>query len=233
MPFARRDSGGSREIVPPGARDGIERARAIPDEHRIRLAPPKMPAAFRSRFTAPARDEPGAFRKGFRVSPPRATVIAGLTARPYAERDIAVTPGERISGSVRWPGSIRCLSERTSADDCRQVGEAKVLTRVAEQLRTASTTPARVAARTRPRLFRAAFAGGDERARAGLTEQLPDVPVTAMTGEDERFTPAGADARQRETARPPTTRRFPGDHFFVRAPWPAPARAVRSGPAVA
>lgn len=370
------------QIVLSGARHEIERARGVLDERRTRVAPLKVSAAFHSRFMAPARDEFGAFLKGFRFSPLRATVIANLTARPYGERDVAATLSEQISGSVRWLESIRYLLERMSAEDCRQVGEGKVLTRMVEQIRTATktltaptatTTPARVAAPRRPRLFCVAYAGGDERAYAGLAEHLPDVdvvtlerpgrgrrssepllrdpaaivddllrqlrdrldapyalyghslgarlafllchrlreqglpapahlfvsgesgpaipsrerhtwelptdafwtrlkqlggipaelwehedlmayyerimradfaalgayehadappldvPVTAMTGEDEWFTPADVDAWQRETTRPLTTHRFPGDHFFIRAQWPALARAVRSG----
>ncbi|MGE7433793.1 ACP S-malonyltransferase [Kitasatospora sp. NPDC001175] len=365
------------QIVLSGARDEIERARRVLDERRIRVAPLKVSAAFHSRFMAPARDEFAAFLKGFRFSPLRATVIANLTARPYVEQDIAATLSEQISGSVRWLESIRYLLERTSAEDCRQVGEGQVLTRMVEQIRTAAAPPARAAGTARPRLFCVAYAGGDERAYAGLTEHLPDVdvvtlerpgrgrrssepllrelpaivddllrqlrnrldapyalyghslgarlafllchrlreeglpapahlfvsgesgpaipsrerhtwelptdafwahlkqlggipaelwehedlmayyervmradfaalgayehedappldvPVTAMTGESEWFTQADVDAWQRESTRPLTTHRFPGDHFFIRAQWPALARVVRAGLAVA
>ncbi|MEU9123590.1 ACP S-malonyltransferase [Streptomyces sp. NPDC048506] len=56
-----------------------------------------------------------------------------------------------------------------------------------------------------------------------------DVPITAMTGEDEWFTEADVEAWQQESTRPLTTHRFPGDHFFIRAHWPALARIVASG----
>jgi surfactin synthase thioesterase subunit len=55
-----------------------------------------------------------------------------------------------------------------------------------------------------------------------------DLPVTAMYGEDEWFTRADIDAWQRETTRPLTVHRFPGDHFFIREQWPALGRIVTS-----
>ncbi|MGD3111024.1 ACP S-malonyltransferase [Streptomyces sp. YGL11-2] len=370
------------QTVLSGARDEIERAHKTLDARGTRVARLKVSAAFHSRFMASARDEFAAFLKGFRFSALRATVLANLTARPYADQDIAATLSEQICGSVQWLDSVRYLLERTTVDHCREVGGGGILTRMIRQIDTA---PARRVpqpqpqpqpmpqSQRRPRLFCVAYAGGDERAYAGLAEHLPDVdvvtlerpgrgrraaepllrdpaaivddllrqlrdrldapyalyghslgarlayllchrlraerlpapahlfvsgesgpaipsrerhtwelptdafwnhlkelggipaelwehpdlmafyepvlradfaalgayrhqdappldvPVTAMAGEDEWFTRADLEGWQRESTRPLTTRRFPGDHFFIRARWPELARIIAAG----
>jgi malonyl CoA-acyl carrier protein transacylase len=362
------------QTVLSGAREEIERAHKTLDARGTRVARLKVSAAFHSRFMASARDEFAAFLKGFRFAPLRATVIANLTARPYTDQDLAATLSEQICGSVQWLDSVGYLLERTTADHCREVGGAGVLTRMIRQI---DKGPARRApkpqSQPRPRLFCIAYAGGDERAYAGLAEHCPDVdvvtlerpgrgrrasapllrepdaivddllrqlrerldapyalyghslgarlafllcrrlraerlpapvhlfvsgesgpaipsrerhtwelptdafwdhlkelggipgelwehpdlmafyepvlradfaalgayryeaappldvPVTAMAGEDEWFTPADLEAWQQESTWPLTTHRFPGDHFFIRSQWPALARIVAAG----
>lgn len=110
------------QTVLSGARDEIERAHRTLDARGTRVARLKVSAAFHSRFMAAARDEFAAFLKGFRFAPLRATVIANLTARPYADQDVAATLSEQICGSVQWLDSVRYLLERTTADHCREVG---------------------------------------------------------------------------------------------------------------
>ncbi|MFE0187356.1 ACP S-malonyltransferase [Streptomyces sp. NPDC059008] len=167
------------QTVLSGALDEIERAHKTLDARGTRVARLKVSAAFHSRFMAAARDEFAAFLKGFRFAPLRTTVIANLTARPYTDQDIATTLSEQISGSVRWLDSVRYLLARTSADRCREVGGKGVLTRMVRQI---DTTPARPTPppRPRPRLFCIAYAGGDERAYAGLAAYCPDVDVVTL-----------------------------------------------------
>ncbi|MFE7779703.1 ACP S-malonyltransferase [Streptomyces nigrescens] len=169
------------QTVLSGALDEIERAHKTLDARGTRVARLKVSAAFHSRFMAFARDEFAAFLKGFRFAPLRATVIANLTARPYTDQDIAATLSEQICGSVQWLDSVRYLLERTTAGHCREVGEGGVLTRMIRQIDAA---PARQVPkpqpRSRPRLFCIAYAGGDERAYAGLAEHCPDVDVVTL-----------------------------------------------------
>ncbi|MGG7575108.1 ACP S-malonyltransferase [Streptomyces sirii] len=177
------------QTVLSGALDEIERAHKTLDARGTRVARLKVSAAFHSRFMAAARDEFAAFLKGFRFAPLRATVIANLTARPYTDQDAATTLSDQISGSVRWLDSVRYLLERTSADRCREVGGKGVLTRMIGQIDAAPAhrTPKPRAqpqpqsqSPSRPRLFCVAYAGGDERAYAGLAASCPDVDVVTL-----------------------------------------------------
>ncbi|MFF4591167.1 ACP S-malonyltransferase [Streptomyces sp. NPDC001388] len=191
------------QIVLSGARDEIERAERLLGARRTRAVRLKVSAAFHSRFMAPARDEFRAFLRGFRFSPLRATVIANLTARPYDDHDIAETLAQQISGSVRWLESVQYLLRRATADDCREVGGGQVLTRMVRQIAASNppdggdravagtrepaaarpavpTSAPRPAAATKPRLFYVAYAGGDERAYAGLAEHCPGIDVVAL-----------------------------------------------------
>ncbi|GAA3360099.1 ACP S-malonyltransferase [Saccharopolyspora gregorii] len=171
------------QLVLSGERERIERAQQVLGEQDVRVARLKVSAAFHSRHMAPARDEFAAFLKGFRFAPLRATVIANLTARPYAERDLAATLSEQIAGSVRWLDSVRYLLRHTGLDDCREVGDTQVLTRMVRQI---EATPE--AAEPRPRLFCVAYAGGDERAYAGLAEHTDlDVAVLERPGHGARI----------------------------------------------
>lgn len=171
------------QLVLSGDRDQIDRAQRLLDERRVRVARLKVSAAFHSRFMAPARDEFAAFLKGFRFGPLNATVIANLTARPYAEQDIAATLSEQIAGSVRWLESVRYLLRHTSPDGCREVGERQVLTRMVKQIDATPEPPT-----VRPRLFCIAYAGGDERAYAGLAERTDlDVVTLERPGHGKRI----------------------------------------------
>ncbi|WP_410638388.1 thioesterase domain-containing protein [Amycolatopsis sp. lyj-346] len=53
-----------------------------------------------------------------------------------------------------------------------------------------------------------------------------DVPITVVTGDREPFTDAEIAAWQRETTEPLLRHRLPGDHFFIRAHWPALAELI-------
>ncbi|MBA2807339.1 ACP S-malonyltransferase [Streptomyces sp. KM273126] len=186
------------QTVLSGARDEIERAHRLLGERSVRAVPLKVSAAFHSRFMAPARDEFHAFLKGFRFSPPRATVIANLTARPY-DAEVPGTLSEQIAAPVRWAESVRYLLERTSVEDCREAGDGSVLTRMVRQIaaeagsRAGGRPSTAVAPRrhtepdtephtpgARPLLFCVAYAGGDERAYAPLTEHCRDIELVAL-----------------------------------------------------
>ncbi|MER7986297.1 ACP S-malonyltransferase [Streptomyces noursei] len=185
------------QTVLSGAREQIERAHERLDARGTRVARLKVSAAFHSRYMVAARDEFAAFLKGFRFAPLRATVIANLTARPYRDQDVAATLSEQICGSVRWLDSVRHLLAHTTADRSREVGGAGVLTRMMRQIeptavRRATEPQAPSTSQTqaqthlpspspsRPRLFCVAYAGGDERAYAGLAEHCPDVDVVTL-----------------------------------------------------
>ncbi|MFR9728365.1 ACP S-malonyltransferase [Saccharopolyspora sp. MS10] len=163
------------QLVLSGDRAQLDRARRELELRRVRCAPLKVSGAFHSRWMAPARDEFAAFLRGFRFEPPRATVIANLTALPHAENDLAATLAEQITEPVRWLDSVRYLLRRTTPERCREAGGSGVLTRMLGQI--AATPPAE---RTRPRVFGIAHAGGDERAYAGLAEQAPDLDVVVL-----------------------------------------------------
>ncbi|MBR8740354.1 hypothetical protein DSY14_01225 [Nocardiopsis sp. MG754419] len=170
------------QTVLSGPGEDIDRARRLLEERRVRVARLKVSAAFHSRLMVPARDEFTAFLKGFRFRSPTGTVIANLTARPYSGDAVAETLSEQICGSVRWVESVRYMLARTTVDKCREVGNGSVLTRMLDHI-DQSTTPDRGpdgGSRPRPRLFCAAYAGGDERSYAALAEECPDLEVLTL-----------------------------------------------------
>ena len=165
------------QAVLSGPGEDITRAQELLDAQRVRVRGLRVSAPFHSRYMEPARHEFAAFVKGFQFAPLRRTVIANATARPYDNHDIAQVLCDQISGSVRWADSIRYLLLNAPAEGCREVGTSGVLTRM---LRQFGPTVAPVRPKTRPRLFCVAYAGGDERAYAGLTEHCPDLDVITL-----------------------------------------------------
>ena len=186
------------QVVLSGLDDDIARAHQLLETQRVRVARLRVSAAFHSRHMRPASDEFGAFLKGFRFAPLRKTVIANVTARPYEDQDIARTLSRQISGPVRWVESIRYLLRHAAARDCREAGTGNVLTRMLRQIESAPDAEPTAAATataiprgepdTRPvptveptpRLFCIAYAGGDERAYAGLTEHCAGLDVRTL-----------------------------------------------------
>ncbi|GAA2264298.1 hypothetical protein GCM10010368_35150 [Streptomyces roseiscleroticus] len=184
------------QTVLSGPVEDIERARRSLDDRRVRTSRLRVSAAFHSRYMEPARAEFRAFLKGYRFAPLRATVIANFTARPYADDEIAQVLSAQIAGPVRWVESVRHLLRLTPAENCREAGGGRVLTRMLEQIDAAGTEPgsgkaagatagtarrpAPQAPARRPRLVCVAYAGGDERAYAGLAEHCPDVEVVTL-----------------------------------------------------
>lgn len=181
------------QTVLSGPVEDIERARTSLEDRRVRTSRLRVSAAFHSRHMEPARVEFRAFLKGFRFAPLRATVIANVTARPYADDEIAQVLSDQIAGPVRWVESVRRLLRVTPAENCREAGGGRLLMRMLEQIdapgtrsvpadaaRTTAEQPAPQAAARRPRLFCVAYAGGDERAYTGLAEHCPDVEVITL-----------------------------------------------------
>ncbi|MEU9444661.1 alpha/beta fold hydrolase [Streptomyces sp. NPDC048304] len=191
------------QTVLSGPAEDIARAEGLLAGRRVRTSRLRVSAAFHSRYMEPARAEFRAFLQGFRFAPLRGTVIANVTAQPYTDGEIARLLSDQISGPVRWVDSVRLLLRHTSPEACREAGGSGVLTRMLGQIAPPRTETGRAAARpaalgaatdasaahrhqaagapvTRPRLFCVAYAGGDERAYAGLAEQCPDVEVVTL-----------------------------------------------------
>lgn len=93
-------------------------------------------AAFHSRYMQPAADEFASYIAQFTLNPLQTSVIANVTAKPYAKDDSAALKQslvKQISGSVQWTQSIRYLKD-AGVSEFEEVGPGKVLTKLIKQI---------------------------------------------------------------------------------------------------
>ncbi len=93
-------------------------------------------APFHSPMMQPAADEMAEALANARIEPPRAPLVANVTARPVMDpgaiRRLLV---EQVTGRVRWRESIEWLaSEKGGVDRFAEVGAGKVLTGIAKRI---------------------------------------------------------------------------------------------------
>lgn len=101
-----------------------------------RYVPLNVSAPFHSRYMAPAQREFEAFLAQFRFAPPRLTVIANATARPYPtdEEGIRATLARQIASPVRWYESVSYLLAQGHSQ-FQELGPGEVLTRLVAEIR--------------------------------------------------------------------------------------------------
>ncbi len=122
----------------------IEAAKAM----GARAIPLNVSAPFHCPLMQPAADEMAETLEGVTIAPPRAPLIANVTARPVLDPDvIRRLLVEQVTGRVRWRESIEWLAGDGEVDLFAEVGAGKVLTGITKRIapdarRVALNTPA-------------------------------------------------------------------------------------------
>lgn len=126
------------QTVISGVPEQIQRAITVFKDAGAKMAVPlKVSGAFHSRYMIDAAKEFDLFLRQFEFTAPKITVVANVTAQPYAQdkpndniRHILV---QQIYSSVRWTDSIRYLLSE-GATEFDEIGPGKVLTKLINQI---------------------------------------------------------------------------------------------------
>ncbi len=123
-------------VVISGAKAAIDRAIEAAKTLGARAIPLNVSAPFHCPLMQPAADEMAEALAEARIEPPRAPLVANVTARPVLDpaiiRRLLV---EQVTGRVRWRESIEWLaSEEGGVDRFAEVGAGKVLTGMAKRI---------------------------------------------------------------------------------------------------
>jgi len=91
-------------------------------------------APFHSPLMQPAADEMAEALAGAAISPPRAPVVANVTARPVLEPDVIRRRlVEQVTGRVRWRESVEWMAGEGGVARFAELGSGKVLTGMARR----------------------------------------------------------------------------------------------------
>jgi [acyl-carrier-protein] S-malonyltransferase len=91
-------------------------------------------APFHSPLMQPAADEMAEALAGAEITPPRAPVVANVTARPVLEPDvIRRLLVEQVTGRVRWRESVEWMAGEGGVTRFAELGSGKVLTGMARR----------------------------------------------------------------------------------------------------
>jgi [acyl-carrier-protein] S-malonyltransferase len=117
-------------VVISGAKAAVDRAIEAAKTMGARAIPLNVSAPFHCPLMQPAADEMAEALAEARIEPPRAPLVANVTARPVLDpaiiRRLLV---EQVTGRVRWRESVEWLgSEDGGVDRFAEVGAGKVLT---------------------------------------------------------------------------------------------------------
>ena len=117
-------------VVISGAKAAVDRAIEAAKTLGARAIPLNVSAPFHCPLMQPAADEMAEALAEARIDPPRAPLVANVTARPVLDpatiRRLLV---EQVTGRVRWRESVEWLaSEEGGVDRFAEVGAGKILT---------------------------------------------------------------------------------------------------------
>jgi [acyl-carrier-protein] S-malonyltransferase len=135
-------------VVISGARAAVDLAIAKAKELGARAIPLNVSAPFHCPLMQPAADEMARALAETSIQPPRAPLIANVTARPVLDPDmIRELLVEQVTGRVRWRESMEWLAGEGAVTRFAEVGAGKVLTGIAKRIApdaeaTALGTPA-------------------------------------------------------------------------------------------
>ena len=114
-------------VVISGSAAAVERAIARAKELGARAIPLKVSAPFHSPLMAPAAEEMAQALASAKLEPPRAPLVANVTARPTGDPDvIRKLLVEQVTGRVRWRESVAWMAEN-GVERFVEVGSGKVL----------------------------------------------------------------------------------------------------------
>ena len=99
----------SAQVVLSGAKDGIEKAKALCAEQKIKAIPLQVAGAFHSLLMKPAREKLAELFASFEFAKPEITVYANYTGKPhepcgYLVRDAMLL---QVTGTVRWADCVQ------------------------------------------------------------------------------------------------------------------------------
>ncbi|MGI8839310.1 MAG: ACP S-malonyltransferase [Caulobacteraceae bacterium] len=109
----------------------IEKAKAL----GARAIPLNVSAPFHCPLMAPAAEEMARALEGTTIDPPRAPLVANVTARPTLDpaviRRLLI---EQVTGRVRWRESVEWMAGEGAVTFFAEVGAGKVLTAMARRI---------------------------------------------------------------------------------------------------
>jgi malonyl CoA-acyl carrier protein transacylase len=123
------------QTVISGLEADVRNAQACFEQQQAMYIPLNVTSAFHSRYMQPARDEFGAFLRGFSFAAPKIPVIANTNAQPYRPGEVARNLEEQLAQSVRWLASMHFLLQQ-GVTDFVELGPGDVLTKLIKGIRS-------------------------------------------------------------------------------------------------
>lgn len=115
------------QLVISGPKDAVNATEKLfINAGAILFMPLKVSGAFHTTYMSNAQQEFTDFISTFTLSNPKIPVIANLTAKPYADNEIAVTLSQQITHPVLWTQSIEYLLQQNETV-FEEVGPGKIL----------------------------------------------------------------------------------------------------------
>ncbi|MBA3812081.1 MAG: ACP S-malonyltransferase [Caulobacteraceae bacterium] len=122
-------------VVISGARAAVDRAIEAAKALGARAVPLNVSAPFHCPLMQPAADEMAEALAAAAIDPPRAPLVANVTARPTLDPEmIRRLLAEQITGRVRWRESIEWLVGEGGVTRFAEAGAGKVLTGIAKRI---------------------------------------------------------------------------------------------------
>jgi [acyl-carrier-protein] S-malonyltransferase len=130
-------------VVISGTRAAVDRAILKAKELGARAIPLNVSAPFHCALMRPAADEMAEALAETAILPPRAPLVANVTARPVLEPDtIRRLLVEQVTSRVRWRESVQWLATDGGVAMFVEVGAGKVLTGIAKRIAPDTTAMA-------------------------------------------------------------------------------------------
>ena len=123
-----------RQTVIAGPAADVKEVVPIFEEAGARAIRLKVSGAFHSRMMRPVAEQFRAFLAAVAFAPPKAPVIANVTAQPYAAESVAELLARQLASPVQWTETVRFLL-RQPEPQFEEVGPGKVLTGLIRQIR--------------------------------------------------------------------------------------------------
>ncbi|MDY1549884.1 ACP S-malonyltransferase [Luteibacter sahnii] len=125
------------QTVIAGDHEALKAAADLFARLNLRYIPLNVSAPFHSRHMQPVQAEFADFLRQFVFEPPKATVIANATARPYDGARIVETLASQIATPVHWVDSIRYVMGRGEVE-FQEIG-ATILSKMVNEIRSSQT----------------------------------------------------------------------------------------------
>jgi [acyl-carrier-protein] S-malonyltransferase len=122
-------------VVISGAKAAVDRAIEEAKTLGARAIPLNVSAPFHCPLMQPAAEEMAEALAGSSIDPPRAPLVANVTARPtHSPEEIRRLLVEQVTGRVRWRESMLWLAGEGGVTRFAELGAGKVLTGMAKRI---------------------------------------------------------------------------------------------------